>query len=613
MEKRAVKFGLRVKILSVCLLFLLLNSALVGVLCFHYVTRDTVANFVQSSNDLLSQINSHLNDEMRGISQKVAAINANSSIYQTLHRTVRNGDSAAYAALLSDMADVITEFQNSDDFVSSMYVYTPLGSFESFTHIRRQDFDFPNSILYEKFAADPTTYVAWYPAMESPVFRDTETVIPVVYKVRMDGAYGYFIVSLYQKRIQEYLDKTYYSYDYLFILDADGQPITEVPEDTDQIVAAFAQTDWQGRPAVSQEIVYEGKDYLATHTVLRSNGWQIYALRSYQSLTGGLRQFRNLITLVLIGCVLASGALVTLFVRRLTEPLIGLARLMDRTTHTRDFSVRAPYRGRDEVGMLTTSFNHLLSVINRLINQLNVNIQALQEEKENVRRIQTQKRKAEIKALQAQINPHFLYNTLNAISWQAADQGETQISVLATSLGRFFRISLNRGQEVVEVEEEMEQVRSYLRIQKIRYQDLLDYDFAVEDEVRHQKMIKLVVQPLVENAIYHGLKPLGRPGHIYIRAQLRKGGPEGPMIWITVEDDGAGIPAEKLAVLNETLAAGQADPDKGYGIFNVNERIKLYYGNTYGLMLESLPGQGTRATLNFPSWIVEEPDDEAGV
>ena len=121
------------------------------------------------------------------------------------------------------------------------------------------------------------------------------------------------------------------------------------------------------------------------------------------------------------------------------------------------------------------------------------------------------------------------------------------------------------------------------------------------------------LQPLVENAIYHGLKPLGRPGHIYIRAQLRKGGPEGPMIWITVEDDGAGIPAEKLAVLNETLAAGQADPDKGYGIFNVNERIKLYYGNTYGLMLESLPGQGTRATLNFPSWIVEEPDDEAGV
>ena len=234
MEKRAVKFGLRIKILSVCLLFLLLNSALVGVLCFHYVTRDTVANFVQSSNDLLSQINSHLNDEMRGISQKVAAINANSSIYQTLHRAVRNGDSAAYAALLSDMADVITEFQNSDDFVSSMYVYTPLGSFESFTHIRRQDFDFPSSVLYEKFAAAPTTYVAWYPAMESPVFRDTETVIPVVYKVRMDGAYGYFIVSLYQKRIQEYLDKTYYSYDYLFILDADGQPITL---STDQITA----------------------------------------------------------------------------------------------------------------------------------------------------------------------------------------------------------------------------------------------------------------------------------------------------------------------------------------------------------------------------------------
>lgn len=610
MLERIRAMGLRAKLLSVCLALLVLNSSLAGVLCYTYVTKDTLKNFYQSSNDLLSQINTYLNSEMRDISQRVSAMNSNSS-YSALYTVIRSHDNASYAAILSDMADKITEWQLSDRFISTVYIYTELGVFENFTHIRRQDFSFPDSVLYEKFEADPTLFVAWYPAMQSPVFRDTETVIPVVYKVRMGsgGVYGYYIVSLYQREIQKYLDETYSSYDYLFIVDADGQPITETPADAEAICAAFAGAELEGENGVSLELDYAGTHYLATCTVMRSNGWQIYGLRSQESLTGNLTRFRTWIICILVCVCLLSGVAVTILVRRMTGPLVALAALMDRTTQTKDFDVQAACTSGDEIGRLTGSFNALLREIKTLVEQLNIHIEALKEEKETVKRIQAQKRKAEINALQAQINPHFLYNTLNAISWQAADQGETEISVLATSLGRFFRISLSRGREIITVQEEMDQVRSYLRIQKIRYKDILSDCFEIDEPLLGKQMIKLVVQPLVENAIYHGIKPADRPGTIRVCAKLRTDEYGAEQIWITVEDDGAGIPPDKLAELNELLAAGQSDPDSGYGIFNVNERIKLYYGREYGLMLESVQDAWTRATLVFPAQLLEGGED----
>lgn len=613
MWKRIRQAGLRTKILTVSIVFLLLNSLLCGVLCYTYVTRDTLRNYYQSSNDLLSQINTHLNTDMRSISQRVAAISTNSSIYNNLEQALRANDVVAYNALQSQMADVISQFQQGNDYISSLYIYTPLGGFENFTHIKRLEFDFTQSILYTKFQEDPNRYVAWYPAIKSPVFRDPETVIPVIYKVRMGGVYGYYIVSLYQRQIQNYLNNTYSSFDYLFIVDADGKPITDVSDGSDIICDFFEDVDFDGENSISRELDWNGTHYLATHTVMRVNNWRIYALRSERSLTGSLLEFRKLITLVLVLCLVISAVLVTVLVHSLTHPLIKLAELMDHTTQTRDFSTQAAYSGSNEVGTLTDSFNRLLSEINRLIAQLNINIQALEEEKETVQRVQAQKRKAEIKALQAQISPHFLYNTLNAISWQAADQGETEISVLSTALGRFFRISLSRGQEIIELNDEVEQVRSYLQIQKIRYKDILDYSFTVDPSLAHQKMVKLVVQPLVENAIYHGIKPADRQGHIHVSARrcVNECGTE--LIWITVEDDGLGIPPDKLAELNALLAAGKVDPDSGYGIFNVNERIKLYYGTEYGLMLESAAGRGTRATLVFPAQILEEPDEKTGV
>ncbi len=218
-----------------------------------------------------------------------------------------------------------------------------------------------------------------------------------------------------------------------------------------------------------------------------------------------------------------------------------------------------------------------------------------------MKKVQALKRKAELRALQAQINPHFLYNTLNTITWQAADQGASEISVLSNSLGKFFRVSLSKGKEVITIQEEMEHVCSYLEIQKIRYKSKIYYEISIPEEIRRMSIVKLVLQPLVENSLYHGIKMKENQGCIRISAVLQEDGYGVPGIKICVEDDGLGIDREKLEQLNEGLSQCITDSNSGYGIYNVNERLKLYYGEAYGLTLESRQGEGTRAIIVIPA------------
>ncbi len=265
-----------------------------------------------------------------------------------------------------------------------------------------------------------------------------------------------------------------------------------------------------------------------------------------------------------------------------------------------DLGVRFFYPYKDEVGSLAKSFNYMIGEIQSLVRKQEETIEELKRERDYVAEVQKQKRKAELKALQAQINPHFLYNTLNAITWQAADQGAEEISILSNSLGKFFRIGLSKGAEVITLREELEHVSSYLDIQSIRYHSRLSYEIHVDDRCLDFRMIKLILQPLAENSIYHGIKEKQGAGIIKISVSEEESG-EGKITELTVWDNGAGIPEEKLAFINETLKRGGTDCEAGYGIYNVNERIRLFYGKDYGLYYESSLGHWTKAVLRIPA------------
>ena len=206
---------------------------------------------------------------------------------------------------------------------------------------------------------------------------------------------------------------------------------------------------------------------------------------------------------------------------------------------------------------------------------------------------QRQKRKSELKALQAQINPHFLYNTLDSIIWMA-EWGKTKEVVLMTSsLAKLLRQSISNQNELVRVEEEVEYTRSYLTIQKMRYKDKLEYEIEVDEDVLGKKIPKLVLQPLVENAIYHGIKYKETKGVVRV-----EGGRDGDRMILKVSDDGIGMTEEQLSKIFEKR---ETDTRKnGVGVLNVHERIQLYYGKEYGLRFRSEEGLGTIVEVHIP-------------
>ncbi len=209
---------------------------------------------------------------------------------------------------------------------------------------------------------------------------------------------------------------------------------------------------------------------------------------------------------------------------------------------------------------------------------------------------QKSKREAELKILQAQIRPHFLYNTLDTIQWMAQSHNADDIVQIVSALTNLFRIGLSKGKEMLKVHEELEHVQSYMIIQKARYEDKLEYEITCEKEIKNCSVLKLILQPLVENAIYHGIKEKRGIGRITISAKKA----DEKLLFI-ISDNGAGIKPEKMAEIKDMLQ-GKTSKGKnpGYGIFNVNEMIRLVFGNEYGLNIISTPGKGTTVEVWHP-------------
>ncbi|HEX2925562.1 MAG TPA: histidine kinase, partial [Ruminiclostridium sp.] len=269
------------------------------------------------------------------------------------------------------------------------------------------------------------------------------------------------------------------------------------------------------------------------------------------------------------------------FTKSIVKPLRKLRGLMKKAEEG-DLSISFENKYSDEIGQLGDSFNKMIDEINNLIKMVYVEQQS--------------KREAELKTLQAQIKPHFLYNTLDTIQWMAQEHDADDIVEVVAALTKLFRIGLNKGNEMISVREELEHIRSYLVIQKVRYEDKLEYTIDFDEDILECQVVKLILQPLVENAIYHGIKERRGTGKIKIYA-----GREKDCLCFTVSDNGAGMSEERLHELQSMLQNDKPGGENpGYGTFNVQNRIKLSFGNEYGIKFESSQGVGTTAKIYHP-------------
>ncbi len=267
--------------------------------------------------------------------------------------------------------------------------------------------------------------------------------------------------------------------------------------------------------------------------------------------------------------------------KRITEPITELCDMTEKFAGG-DFSVESHINSNDEMQTLAESFNSMVKEIESLVKDIH-------REQENAK-------DAELRLLQEQINPHFLYNTLDAIIWMTeAGENKKAIQVIQ-ELSSFFRISLSKGKSEIDIRNEREHVKNYLEIQRYRYQDILDYEMYFDEEILDYHIQKLTLQPIVENALYHGIKNKRGGGIIKVSGRL-----SGKDIVFTVEDNGKGMNGEELAHLRDLISGKVVSDDKrGFGMANVQKRITMHFGSEYGISVNSTPGEGTTVTVRIP-------------
>lgn len=324
---------------------------------------------------------------------------------------------------------------------------------------------------------------------------------------------------------------------------------------------------------------YRGEKYLVTRTDMKTTGWTLVSMVPYKSVMAETMAISGVMILAVAITLIVTLLLLNRILTGVVKPLKKLEKYMVQVNPD-NMDQRMEILTDDEIGHLSMKFNQMMDRIRNL--------------KEQVIEEQEDKRKYELQALQAQINPHFLYNTLDSIIWMA-ETNDSNIVAMTEALAKLFRISLNKGNEEISLERELEHVKNYLIIQSMRYADKFTYEISAEPGVERCRTIKLILQPIVENCIYHGIKKKRGTGKITIRAYRRE-----QNLIIEVSDDGCGMPEEICRKILSDEIESEDISCSGIGVKNVNERIQLRFGKKYGLSYSSEEGVGTTVTYVLP-------------
>lgn len=339
--------------------------------------------------------------------------------------------------------------------------------------------------------------------------------------------------------------------------------------------------DWfQEKKKGSTSCMIEGRKYNLIYNQSSLTGLTTVGVYDTGKTIEGVTNIKYTSVIIALLTLVVGSIYAFAFSRSFTKPIKKLSKLMKKA-QTGDFSVSFEDSSKGEIRQLGESFNSMMDQTNHLI-------KLVYKEQKN-------KRDAEMKILQEQIKPHFLYNTLDTIQWMAKKYQAMDIVDIVMALSHFFRISLSRGKEFITLQDEFTMVKSYLDIQKYRYEGMFEYSAEYEDGLETCEVIKLILQPIVENALYHGIKESeDETGNIWIYARKESE----HSILITVEDDGAGISEEQCEYLNEIISTKNRTGEvKSFGVINVSDRIKMAYGEEYGLTYSQREGGGTKVEI----------------
>lgn len=573
------KFKLRdwTRRFSVQLSLFLLSAGLAVILLLSGAVYFFASNLLM--NETVSKTHDLLKLSSANIGTYIARVKGESNVFadNPMLRQYLSRDSESLRAGLLSQIDTLLQ---NDSYIKSIVVVSKDGRILS--NEKNLDMSVSSDMMKEDWYIESihnTMPVLTGARMQSFSSDKNNWVISVSTEITDDsgGNLGVLLMDMEYSVIEDHLHSLDLGREgYVFLLNDKGEPVYH--KDT----SYFSDPD---KEAHLLEIQRAGDGYdksnnlLSYQTQIEKTGWTMVGVVSLDTLQMLERQLFE--SVLLTGGLLFLAVLLfgTLFTRRLSTPMTDLERGMNEIEKLAEVSVRK--NSFYEVELLAGNYNRMIHRIRSLMEEISDKEETL--------------RHAELNALVSQINPHFLYNTLDTIVWMAEFNDSSRVIALTKSLAAFFRLSLNGGRELISVEDELEHVRQYLYIQKERYENKLNYTISAPDHLLDYTVPKLILQPIVENSIYHGIKPLDGPGQVTITLQEME-----ERLIFTVSDNGVGF--------HPAAAGSDGAPRLGsIGLRNVDERLKLYYGPEYGIAVHSAPGAGCRVEITVGKQLLKNP------
>lgn len=528
------------------------------------LTQDTVVKSAQIIDEKLN---------------KLTLIMMTFMISQPFHDMMKDvvlGDTGSYYMHLSDLDNVFSQARIAEPLIHSIYVSTPIGEFYPSSMNRNRLTEFQDTFLYDRVEKEKKNL--WIEGHEDMLFSGKERVISLILEPIFDTPVSgvYIIVNIREDGFRKLVSGDGGGAR-SFLLNSAGQPVYAVKDPL--VRQAVEGSNLTGLISSSRDLSntfeLDGEPYLLNYAHLGIADWTMTTIQSKAGVLRDMIYVKWMLVVVALAAFTVTMMVSGAFTRYLLGPLQGLMKVMKKV-ESNDLTARFESGGGDELAQVGMRFNQMLEQIVVLIGE--------------VTEAEKNKRTAEIKALSAQMDPHFLYNTLNTIYWKLKLKQVGPSQKMVMSLSRLFQLGLNKGQEITVMSKELEHVRQYLELQSSCYEGLFTYEIRVcEPELSALSIPRIILQPLVENSILHGFRNREDGGEI----ELEIAG-AGERWTISVRDNGNGMDED------EVRALFRQESEKGYAVSNLIIRLQLYYGDSVDFHVDSAPGRGTEIRITLP-------------
>ncbi len=573
-------FSLKRKITASFLAAILFTLSILAVSVDMFFTRKTTDLADRYTLQGIEQVITGIESHIKNTESLIDLISKDSSILEFLswknyHRSSSDSTRSNVRNILTNVVDNSDDIlgivvANSNNFYISNEMY--YDSDEAFIAEGWYKNCMENGALTVFSPEDDRAFKYYY----SPGTRNIISIAKPIYLPNSTISAGTILVDINIDFMSQILDNT--SWDktgFVFILGNEGDIIYSPAT---PIVPRIKYTWFDENDSAFKKKIF-GHNYEFVFAKSKLTQWTAVGVFSLNNTLKPIYDFRIFTIFIFIMAVLSATFIVTVISRTIVNPVQTLNGLM-RKASSGDLDVRFNARSMDEIGELGRSFNTMVEEIKNLI-EINKNEQR-------------SKRRAELQILQEQIKPHFLYNTFDTIHWIAKKYGATEIVDIVHALTVILRVGLSRGRDCISVEDELKHAVGYLTIQKIRYGDKLTYKIIMQDGCEKYFVQKLILQPLIENALYHGVKTREDGGKLTIKINITDS-----EIVFTVVDNGGGIEPDRLKQLLDSLENNNSE-HLGYGVFNVNERIRISYGQQFGIKIFTKFGYYTKVEIHHP-------------